>query len=304
MENAMMWKKPGEIIFQFVTVGAYLLFAFLCLYPFYYLLLVSVSSPDAVAKGAVLFFPRDFTLIYYDRILRMDGIFNAFFVSCARTIIGTILTVFFSSILAYVVTKKEMVARRFFYRATVFTMYVNAGLIPWFIALRAYGLKDSFLLYVLPAAVSPFAVVLIKTYIESISPSIEESAFVDGAGFFTIFRTIIVPLSKPVIAAVAVFSAVYQWNQWQDNFFLVNKASLQTMQYTLMLFLRQAETLALAMAQNSKDPLLLEQLKRNPLNPFTVRTAITMVTIVPILVVYPILQRYFVTGIMLGAVKG
>ncbi len=299
-----MWRKPGELLFQAVTVTAYLLFALLCLYPFYYLMLVSVSDPSAVSRGAVILFPSGFNLIYYDRILRMNGIYNAFLVSCARTVIGTAITLFFSSILAYVVTKTEMVARRFVYRATVFTMYVSAGLIPWFIAMKTYGLKDSFLLYILPTAVSPFAIVLIKTYIESIPPSIEESAVVDGAGYFTIFRSIVLPLAKPVIAAVAVFAAVYQWNQWQDNFFLVSKSSLQTMQYTLMLFLRQAETLALAMAQNSKDPLLLEQLRRQPLNPFTVRTAITVVTIVPILVVYPILQRHFVSGIMLGAVKG
>lgn len=297
-------REKNDWIFQTVIIIGFTLFTLACLYPFYYLFLVSISDPDAVARGQVIIRPVGLTIANYYRVFTLRGVFSAFIVSAARTVIGTSITLFFSSMLAYVVTKKETIARKFIYRSTVFTMFVSAGLIPWFITMKTLGLNNSFLLYILPGAVSPFAVVLIKTYIESIAPALEESALIDGAGFFTIFTRIILPLCKPVIAAVAVFSAVGQWNSWQDNFFLVSKPHLQTLQYLLVNYLREAEQITRAAAQSTNNSAFFNQIKNQPLSPFSVRATLTVVAVFPILLVYPFLQRYFVKGIMLGSVKG
>jgi len=296
--------RVKEFFAQALMILIYCTIAFMCIYPFYYVFLVSVSDPLAVAQGKVMFTPSGFTTQYYHDIFLMPRISNAFLVSVARTVLGTMLTVLFSSVLAYVVTKKEMPARKIVYRLTIFTLYVSAGLIPWFLTMMAYGLQNNFLLYILPSALSPFAVILIKTYIEEAIPSeIEESAVMDGANYFVIFTQFILPLSKPILMAIAVFAAVSQWNSWQDNFFLVSDDRLQTMQYTLMQFLRQAEIIARAMQQNY-DQTMMEQLKNIRVDPLTVRAAVTMVTVLPILIVYPVLQRHFVKGLMIGSIKG
>ncbi|WP_217592213.1 carbohydrate ABC transporter permease [Cohnella sp. GbtcB17] len=291
-----------DLLFQVTCAAIYLAFAVMCIYPFYYLILVSISSADAVSRGEVLLYPIGLHWNNFAQVLQIKGILTAFGISVARTVIGTVIMLFFSTMLAYLCTKKELPGRKWLYRATVFTMFFQAGLIPWFISMKMLGLQNNFLLYVLPGMISPFAVILIKTYIESIPPSLEESAVVDGAGHFKILTRIIAPVSVPIIAAVAVFNAVGQWNSWQDNFFLVSNPHLQTLQLILKNFLSQAEMLANMLRDGNKD---LSSISRNQqLDPFAVKTTITVVTVLPILLVYPFLQRYFVKGIMLGAVKG
>lgn len=300
-----MNRQFHKILLQSINYFGFFLFAISCIYPFYYLFLASVSDPNAVAKGEVILWPVGFSLVYYVRIFMLKGIFSAFLISTGRTVIGTAITLFFSSMLAYVVTNKNLVCKKLIYRGTIFTMYASAGLIPWFITMKSLGLQNNFLLYVLPSAVAPFTVILVKTYIESISPFLEESAIIDGAGYFTTFTKIIIPVVQPVIVAMAVFSAVSQWNSWQDNFFLVNRPNLQTMQYILMGYLREAEMLARAIqTQGSSGSSFIDTIKSYKLSTFTIKTTITMVTVIPILVVYPLLQKYFVQGIMVGAIKG
>lgn len=295
-------RRGKEAVFQSINAMMFIVFAIVCIYPFYYILLVSVSDAAAVSKGHVLLYPIGFTLDNFARVVRLKGILPAFGISAARTVIGTGLTLFFSAMLAYVSTKRELPARKWFYRGTVFTMFVSAGLIPWFVTMKMLGLQNSFLLYVLPGCISPFAVVLIKTYMESVSPALEESALMDGAGPFTVFSRIMVPVSMPVLAAVAVFAAVSQWNSWQDNFYLVNDPHLQTLQLVLLHFLQEAEMLAKAMLLSGANNMELARGSR--LDPFAVKTTITIVTVIPIMLIYPFLQKYFVKGIMLGAVKG
>lgn len=289
-------------MFQSVNALVFILFALICIYPFYYLVLVSVSDAEAVSRGDVLLYPIGFHLHNFMNVFRLEGILPAFGISTARTVLGTLLMLGFSSMLGYISTKNELIGRKWIYRATVFTMFLNPGLIPWFVTMRSLGLQDNFFLYILPGIISPFAVILIKTYMESISPALEESAVVDGAGYFTIFTKVILPLSTPIIAAVAVFNAVGQWNSWQDNFFLVSNPHLQTLQLILKDFLSEAEMLANLLQSGTNGLSNLSQAKQ--LNPFAVKTTITVVTVIPIIIVYPVLQKYFVKGIMLGAVKG
>lgn len=295
-----MRKQYGEIAFQSIN---YILFSFyilVCVYPFYNIFLNSISDSTKASKNAVILLPSGFTWRNYVEILKLNSIFNAFGVSVARTIIGSFLTVIISSMFAYALTKNELTARKQIYRITVLSMYINAGLIPWYIIMYNLGMKNNFLAYVLPGAVNVYLMILVKTYIEQIPPSLEESAIIDGAGYMKIFWVIIFPLCKPVIAAISVFSAVGQWNSWQDNFFLISNKNLQTLQLTLLNYLRQSEALSIEASKGNN----VSGLINGYVSPMSIRMTITMVVAIPVIMVYPFLQRYFIKGIMMGAIKG
>lgn len=274
-----------------MVIGAILfLFALICIYPLYFVAINSFSSPDEVTKG-VYFLPRGITIENFDYVFETPLIFTGVIVSVSRTVIGTLLNVLFCGFLGYMVTVKDLPFRKWIYRMVVATMYFTSGLIPWYMLMVKINFKNSFLLYVLPGAISAFYVVLIKTYVESLPASLEESASLDGAGTLTIFFKIILPVCKPVLACVAVFGAVWQWNSWSDNMFLVTDAKLQTLQYLLYRMMQSASMSDAITGQTS-------------IQPMAIRLTMTFITILPILLVYPFIQRFFVKGIMLGSVKG
>ncbi|MBR3904676.1 MAG: carbohydrate ABC transporter permease, partial [Clostridia bacterium] len=200
------------------------------------------------------------------------------------------------------VTKQKMWKRSFWYRALVITMYFNAGLVPWYMNMLMLGLTDNFLAYILPGMVAPYNIILVKTYIESIPASLEESAVIDGASTPKVFVSIIWPLSIPILATIAIFGAVGNWNSFQDSLLLMsNKPQLYTLQHRLYIYLNTYSNLGAAMSSSGG---VSNTAIQNMLNTKVVKYTISMVTIIPILMVYPIMQRYFVKGIMLGAVKG
>ena len=243
-----------------------------------------------MTKG-VYFFPRGLTLENFSYVLQTPLIFTGILVSVARTVVGTLLNVLFCGFLGYMVTVRELPLRKAIYRMIVATMYFTSGLIPWYMLMVSINFKNNFLLYVLPGAISAFYVVLIKTFVESLPASLGESAALDGAGTLTIFFRIIMPVSKPVLACVAVFGAVWQWNAWSDNMFLVTDARLQTLQYLLYRMLQSSGMSDSITGQTSVQPM-------------SIRLTMTFITVFPILLVYPFMQRFFVKGIMLGSVKG
>ena len=274
-----------------------IVFAFLCVYPLYFIFINSISGADAVVRG-VYIVPEDFSLEFYKSLLQMPNIPNSIVVSVARTVLGTALTVICSSFLGYMVTQSELPMRKWVYRFVVATMYFNAGLIPWYILMVNLGLKNNFLLYILPSAVGAYYVVLSKTYIESIPASVEESAKIDGAGVLTIYARLILPMSMPIIACLIVFCAVNQWNAWSDNFYLVSDPKLSTLQYQLYMNLANESS---NVTNTTSSSSLLRSKATTELG---LRYALSMLTVLPILLVYPFMQKYFVKGIMLGAVKG
>lgn len=274
-----------------------IVFAFLCVYPLYFIFINSISGADAVVRG-VYILPEDFSLEFYKSLLQMPNIPNSIVVSVARTVLGTALTVICSSFLGYMVTQSELPLRKWVYRFAVATMYFNAGLIPWYILMVNLGLKNNFLLYILPSAVGAYYVVLSKTYIESIPASVEESAKIDGAGVLTIYARLILPMSMPIIACLIVFCAVNQWNAWSDNFYLVSDPKLSTLQYQLYMNLANESS---NVTNTTSSSSLLRSKATTELG---LRYALSMLTVLPILLVYPFMQKYFVKGIMLGAVKG
>ena len=274
-----------------------IVFAFLCVYPLYFIFINSISGADAVVRG-VYILPEDFSLEFYKSLLQMPNIPNSIVVSVARTVLGTALTVICSSFLGYMVTQSELPMRKWVYRFVVATMYFNAGLIPWYILMVNLGLKNNFLLYILPSAVGAYYVVLSKTYIESIPTSVEESAKIDGAGVLTIYARLILPMSMPIIACLIVFCAVNQWNAWSDNFYLVSDPKLSTLQYQLYMNLANESS---NVTNTTSSSSLLRSKATTELG---LRYALSMLTVLPIILVYPFMQKYFVKGIMLGAVKG
>lgn len=274
-----------------------IVFAFLCVYPLCFIFINSISGADAVVRG-VYILPEDFSLEFYKSLLQMPNIPNSIVVSVARTVLGTALTVICSSFLGYMVTQSELPMRKWVYRFVVATMYFNAGLIPWYILMVNLGLKNNFLLYILPSAVGAYYVVLSKTYIESIPASVEESAKIDGAGVLTIYARLILPMSMPIIACLIVFCAVNQWNAWSDNFYLVSDPKLSTLQYQLYMNLANESS---NVTNTTSSSSLLRSKATTELG---LRYALSMLTVLPIILVYPFMQKYFVKGIMLGAVKG
>ncbi len=285
-------------LFDSLVIVFFVIFTFICIFPFYYLFINTISDNTKVAAGRINFLPEGIHLKNYQRIFNQQELGNAAIVTIARTILGTALMVLTSAWAGYLVTKRKMWHRSFWYRALVITMYFNAGLIPWYTNMLMLGLTNNFLAYIIPGMVAPYNIILVKTYIESIPGSLEESAIIDGASTGKVFLRIILPLSIPILATIAIFGAVGNWNSFQDSLLLMGSApNLYTLQHRLYIYLNQTTSI------NTEQ--ISEQMAQNLMNNgVTTKYTIAMVTIIPILLVYPVMQRYFVKGIMLGAVKG
>jgi len=291
----------GERIFSCFNYIFLTLIMFICIYPFYYVFINSIADSNEANQG-VLFWPKHVVFVTYTQMFSNGNIPHAFFISVSRSVVTTILVCIFTSMLAYLVTQKEMFGRRFVYRFIIITMYIGAGLIPWYLTMKMYHLDDTFLLYVLPYCLNAYFMILIKTFIESIPSSLEESASIDGAGFFTIFFRIIFPLITPIIATVAVYQFVNSWNTYMDNYLLTSNSELQTLQLILYHYLNQAMAMVTQMKAgnlNSDSSKAIAQISI-----VSVQNTITIITVLPIMFVYPFLQKYFTKGLMLGAIKG
>ncbi|MBQ8305840.1 MAG: carbohydrate ABC transporter permease [Blautia sp.] len=275
-----------------------LMFVLVCIYPFYYVIIYSISDPNKAASGLV-FLPKGFSLETFRGIFKLNDIPQALLISVSRSIIGAVTTILGSSLFAYLVTQEKMAGRKVVYRLVVLTMYLNAGLIPWYMTMKAYHLQNNYLLYIVPGIVTAYYVILIKTYFESLPRELEESAKIDGAGILTRFWKIYMPLSKPILATIAVYAIVGHWNSWTDNYFLISDSKLQTLQMILYNYLNQANRFQ-QMSSSAMDSSAAVSL----ITPTSIKMCITVIVVIPIMCVYPFLQRYFVKGIMMGAVKG
>lgn len=300
--NKMIKKRCGsDIAFSIVNWLFVVCFTLICIYPFYYVIICSISDPAEVANGIYLL-PKKLTLDTYKELFSRADLWRAYFVTAARTVLGTIISVLCTSMLAFLMTRKELIGRKFIYRYVVITMYFSAGIIPWYLVMKAYHLQNSFLLYIIPGAISAYNMILIKTFMEQLPESLEEAALVEGASIWDIFFKIVLPLSKPILATVAVFCAVGQWNSWQDNFFLVSDANLKTLQLILRDYLNEATRIAEAMKMGGANAEMAQAART--ISSESVRMTSIVVTMLPVMLVYPFAQKYFTKGIMMGAVKG
>lgn len=293
----------GDVTFSFINYLVFGLFMIICAYPFYYLIINTISANDLSANGAVNFLPQQIHLENYKKVLGLQGLPTAALISLARTVLGTALTVLASAFLGFMFTQEKLWHRKFWYRFIVITMYFNAGLIPMFITMKTLHLTNTFWVYIIPAIVQPFNIILVKTYIESIPRSLQEAAEIDGAGILKIFWKIILPTCTPIMATVAIFAAVAQWNSFQDTLIYVTDQKLYSLQYLLYTYINQASSLA-AMVKNSAGAALDIAAVATNQTPTSIRMTVSVIVVLPILFVYPMFQRYFVKGIMIGSVKG
>ncbi len=294
-------RRFGDAAFQTLNYTFFAIFTLLCVFPFYYLFINTISSNDLSARGLVTWYPKEIHFNNYIQILKLKGLSDAALVSVGRTVIGTAATVLGSAFLGFLFTKRRMWGRSFWYRFIVVTMYFNAGIIPWYVVMMKLHMTNNFLAYILPMIVSPFYIILVKTFVESIPEVLQESAELDGAGIMTMFGRIIMPLIMPIAATIAIFAAVAQWNSFIDTVFLMTDQKYYTLQYVLYKYLNESNSLA-AIIRSGGGAANVDLSKMQTAT--SVRTTISIIVVLPILFVYPFFQRYFVKGIMIGAVKG
>ena len=242
--------SKGDRTFQVINILIFAIFAIICAYPFYYLIINSISANDLSASGKVNFLPHGFQLENYVKVFQLNGLGTAAMVSLGRTVIGTICTVLASVYLGFMFTQQRMWHRKLWYRFMVITMYFNAGLIPMYMTMKTLHLTNSFWVYIIPAIVQPFNIIMAKTYVESIPPALQEAAEIDGAGTMTVFAKVILPTCKPIMATIAIWSAVGQWNSFQDTLIYITDQKLYSLQYLLYTYLNQASSLATMVQQS------------------------------------------------------
>lgn len=290
-----MTKKKLKIeafdIFLLVLFGVILV---ITLYPFLNVLAISFNDATDTMRNINFLIPRVFTLENYKYVFTENDIVTPFMMSVARTLIGTVISLFCTSMLAYVLSRKDFYFNKLFTIMFVLTMYVSGGMIPEYLLIkRTLGLGNSFLVYIIPGVIWVYNVILVRSYMEGIPYALQEAAMIDGANDLYIWVRLMFPLSKPVNATVALFYAVGQWNSFMDTYLYAQ--DLQTLQYRLYIIMNQATM--------KVDPHSTMTTAAKAITPLAVRMAVTIIATVPILVVYPFLQKYFVGGMTLGAVK-
>jgi len=292
-------KSWSDRIFDLFVYVIILFVVVVTTYPFLNVLAISLNDSIDSVRGGITIFPRDFTLDNYIKIFSFSGLITGFKISALRTIIGTLLGLISASMLAFAISRVEFQARKWISTFLALTMYISGGLIPTYILMRDLGLMNTFAVYVLPGVVSAFNVFVIRSFIDGIPYALQESAKLDGANDFTIYWRIILPLAKPALATIALFLAVGQWNAWFDTYlYNGSNEALTTLQYELMKVLQSTTS---GNGGDYRTTVLSNA--TNQVSPESIKMAITIVVTVPILIVYPFLQKYFVKGMTLGAVK-
>lgn len=294
-----MAKFKNDFLFMSIVYLFIIAVFIVTFYPFWNIFIISLNSAEDTLRGNLYLWPRDFSLASYKQILSDSEIWLAIKVTVQRTIIGTPLAVVVISMVAYAISKRELVGGRFWSLYFVFTMYFGGGLIPYYMVLKSLHLIDSFMVFILPSMMNVFYMIIVRTFMQQLPQELDESAKIDGANYLQIFFKIILPLTTPVLATIGMFTAIMHWNAWFDSYVFTYNSDLKTLQAVLVKILNQYQTSS--MVGDAQQ--LADASKRLAVSPDTIRMAATMVATLPILMVYPFLQKYFVKGMTLGAVK-
>ena len=290
-----------QIIFTTLNTTFLLALAALMIYPLLNTLAISLNDGMDAVRGGIGIWPRVFSLQNYNVVFNMHTIYQAFLMSVLKTVVVVATNLFFTSMLAYALSRKEFIFRRSITLIFVLTMYFDAGLIPNYLLIKDLGMLNSFQAYWVPTIISAFNLIVLRTYMKSIPDEIIESARIDGAGEFRTWWQIVMPLCKPALAVVGLFVAVGSWNAWLDTL-LYNSGdpALSTLQYELQKLLASSMNAGMNSVAATGSAASGGQVT----TPIALRSAITMVAAVPILFVYPFLQKHFVSGLVIGSVKG
>lgn len=287
-------KTPSDMVLDIFTALFLTLVVVICVYPFWNIFIISINDATDAIRGGLYFLPRKLSFASYADILSRSTFLSSIKVTVLRTAIGTPLAVLVTTALAYVLSRTELIGRKPLTLLFIFTMYFGGGLVPYYMVLKNLGMLDNFLVFIFPNLVSVYNMILVKSYIEGMPAELFESSRIDGANDLVIFVRMVLPLSKPIIMTIALFVAITHWNAWFDAYLYTNSQSLKTMQSILVEILNQYQTNAANQAASQTA---------QTITPDSIRMAATMVATIPIILVYPFIQKYFVKGIMLGAVK-
>ena len=291
-------KKNSSEWVDYILAFIVLILAISAIYPFIFCLNYSLSNSQAASVKNPYFWPTEFTLQNYKMVFKDSDIMPAFGISIFRTAAGIVYTLFVTGLASYAISKRNMPGNTFFTYVLLIPMYVGGGMIATYVNIYQLHLINNLLVYILPGGFATFYMLIMRTYFDSLPPSIEESARIDGAKDMTIFLKIIMPLSLPIIATVALFVGVDQWNAWYDAMVYIPEKSRQPIQMLLQNIL---------MSNTPTDYKIKAEMSRNgkvQVSLQTIQMATLIVTTLPIVMVYPFLQKYFIKGMFIGAVKG
>jgi putative aldouronate transport system permease protein len=290
-------RTTSEYIFDNVNILIMLFICAITVYPIWYVLVNSLNDGVDAMKGGIYWWPREFTFANYKAVFDTPGIVTSFGVTIAKTVIGTVTHVFFTAMVAYAISRRDLYGRNFYMLVGVITMFFSGGLIPYFLLIRDLGLFDNFLVYIIPTMFNFFHLIIFVSFFRELPASLEEAAKIDGANDFMIFIKVIIPLSMPVIATIALFQGVYQWNDYFAGVIFVNNPDLQPIQ--TYLYKVVAESSSNQMMTNAAGTVATKTVTSQ-----SIKLATMVVTTLPIMLVYPFLQKYFVKGMLIGSVKG
>lgn len=286
--------------FDYFNVPFMVVMMFLMIYPFWYTLVGSLNEGADFMRGGVFFWPRKFTLYNYKVVFLDPQILQAFWVTIWKSVIGTVTSVLFTALVSYAITRPNLKFKKVYIPFIMITMFFSGGLIPYFVLIKDLGLYDSFWVYIIPTLFSAYNMIIIQSFIRELPVSLIESAKIDGASEYRIFFQMIIPLSKPVLATIALFTMVNHWNSYFDSMMYTHSLSLQSIQLFLKKVITDpsvAQTLSSAAAATVPDQAVR-------LTPQSIKLATMIITAIPIVMIYPFLQKYFIKGLTMGAVKG
>ena len=292
----MKKETPSRVVFNIFNYAFLALIAVISIYPFLYSLSISLSSAAEAARAGLHLYPKDISFTAFEMVLRNKSIYTGYMNTIFRTVVGTALSIIMTSLAAYPLSRNYCPGKKFFSMMIIFTMLFSGGLIPSYLLMSNLHLLNTRLVYVLPGMISAFNMIVIKNFFQSLPESLPEAARIDGASELRILFRIVMPLSKPVLATVTLWVAVGHWNAWFDAMIYINSESKQVLQTFLQRIVIENSTQLIE--QGLVNPDLLDY------TPETIKAATIMITILPILCLYPFLQKYFAKGIMLGSVKG
>lgn len=294
---ALKRKTKGEALFDIVNNIVMLCICFLTLYPIWYVLVNAFNEGADAMRGGIYWWPRQFSFKNFEAVFESSGIMLAMWITVAKTVLGTAIHVFFTAMVAYAFSRKNLIGGKFYMLMGTVTLFFTGGLIPYFLLIRDLYLLDNFLVYIIPAMFSFFDLIIFMTFFREIPDGLEEAARIDGANDWAIFLRIALPVSMPVIATIALFHGVYQWNDFFAGIIFINNADLQPIQTYLFRVVAQSSSSQMMVAAQGSNI-------TKSVTSQSIKLATMVVTTLPIVFVYPFLQRYFVKGMMIGSIKG
>ena len=298
MRLSLLRRTREDIVMDTVIFTVLIIMFLLTAYPFYLSIVLSFNEGIDAARGGIYFWPRKFTVQNYLSFFQDNRWLNGFIISVVRTFIGTVVTTIFTAMVAYGLSFRNLMYRKFYLGLVIFCMYFNGGLIPYYVTLRMVGLINNFWVYIIPQALNLFYVIVAISFFQEIPQELHESAKLDGAGEIAVLSRIYLPLSLPLLATIAIFAGVGHWSAWFDSAFFIRDNNLRTLGYLLMEVINKsnANTSLSAMAATAQSGIAI--------TPMSVQVTAMVIAVVPIMLIYPFLQKYFVTGLTLGSVKG